>query len=92
MSGKNNKKFGNSPRLVFGASMSRQTIYEIDKIRGDTPRSLWLYRAAVKELERQRKEETKRSLQGATVSRPPHQAEAPTEVVEDTKEMLSLCK
>jgi hypothetical protein len=55
MSGKNNYKFGDGPRLIFGASMPRQTINEIDKIRGDTTRSLWLYRAAVKELERQKK-------------------------------------
>ena len=35
--------------------MPHHIVLEIDKARGDTNRSLWLQRLAIKELERQRK-------------------------------------
>jgi hypothetical protein len=38
----------------FGASFPSHIITEIDRVRGDTPRSWWLYRLAIKELERQK--------------------------------------
>jgi metal-responsive CopG/Arc/MetJ family transcriptional regulator len=41
----------------FGASFSRQIVQEIDKVRGDTNRSLWLQRAAEMELARQKNEQ-----------------------------------
>ena len=36
----------------FGISMPRNVVLEIDKVRGDTPRSMWLRRAGLKELEK----------------------------------------
>ena len=36
----------------FGVSLDRNVLEGIDKMRGDTSRSLWLKRLAVKELER----------------------------------------
>lgn len=41
-------------KVRFGMSFPRQILLEVDKVRGDTPRSWWLYRLAVKELERQK--------------------------------------
>jgi hypothetical protein len=43
----------------FGASFPAQVVKEIDSVRGDTNRSLWLQRVAIKELERykEKKEE-----------------------------------
>lgn len=38
-------------RYRFGTSFSRQVVNQIDNVRGDTNRSLWLERLAVKELE-----------------------------------------
>lgn len=35
----------------FGTSFSRQVVVEMDKVRGDTNRSLWLQRLARKELQ-----------------------------------------
>jgi hypothetical protein len=49
------RKLDKGYRLVFGASMPRQVVQEIDRVRGDTPRSLWLQRLAVKELQRVKK-------------------------------------
>ncbi len=39
-----------------GVSFYPDMLKEIDSIRGDTSRSLWLRRAVIRELERQRKE------------------------------------
>jgi hypothetical protein len=36
--------------LNFDATMPKQLIKEIHKVRGELPRSVWLYRATVKEL------------------------------------------
>ncbi len=44
-------------RVHFGASFKRRTLLEVDQIRGDTNRSLWLERLAIKELERKKKKE-----------------------------------
>jgi hypothetical protein len=61
------RKFDKGYRLVFGASMPRQVVQEIDSVRGDTPRSLWLQRLATKELQRVKKE-NENGLQGVEVS------------------------
>jgi hypothetical protein len=37
---------------IFSISMPKLLVKDIDAIRGDTPRSLWLQRAAIKELEK----------------------------------------
>ena len=42
-------------RVHFGTSFRRRTLLELDQVRGDTNRSLWLERLAIKELERQKK-------------------------------------
>jgi hypothetical protein len=49
------KKADTGPRLVFGASMPREVVKEIDKVRGEMPRSRWLKMIAIKEIERQKK-------------------------------------
>jgi hypothetical protein len=51
----------------FGISMPRNVVLEIDKVRGDIPRSMWLRRAGLKELERQDKnrKEKEEGLHGA---------------------------
>jgi hypothetical protein len=36
--------------ICFGVSMPRNIVLEIDKIRGDIPRSMWLRRAGLREL------------------------------------------
>jgi hypothetical protein len=43
----------------FGVCFPRQVISEIDEIRGDTNRTLWLKRLAIKELERQQSQNQK---------------------------------
>jgi metal-responsive CopG/Arc/MetJ family transcriptional regulator len=40
-------------------SFYESMLREIDEIRGDTSRSLWMRRAAAKELERQKNEQNK---------------------------------
>jgi hypothetical protein len=42
-------------RVHFGASFTRRTLSEVDERRGDTNRSLWLERLAIKELGRLKK-------------------------------------
>jgi hypothetical protein len=46
------KQHSKVQRKVFGASLPRQILAEIDRVRGDTNRSLWFQRLALKELER----------------------------------------
>jgi hypothetical protein len=43
-------------KRIFSISMPKLLVKGIDEIRGDTSRSLWLQRAAIKELECQKKE------------------------------------
>jgi hypothetical protein len=55
-------------RIVgFGISMESQVLKDIDRIRGDTNRSLWLKRLAVRELESLKKEQHNKKLEGAEV-------------------------
>lgn len=63
------RRVDNSYHCNFGAYMPRQLVYEIDQIRGDIPRSRWLRKAAIKELELQKKEEKGALLQGLQVGR-----------------------
>ena len=56
----------------FGTSFSRQVVVEMDKVRGDTNRSLWLQRLARKELQwlkmiEQQQEPQEREQQGKLV-------------------------
>jgi hypothetical protein len=51
-------------RFRFGASFARPVAFEIDKVRGDTNRSLWLERLAIKELERLKKGSNSSSVRG----------------------------
>lgn len=44
-------------KIYFGTSFNRQTVLDIDRIRGDVPRSRWLQRLAVQEVERLKKAE-----------------------------------
>jgi len=52
-------------RLDFGLAMPADLVAEIDRTRGDVPRSVWLRRAAIAELERIKSAEL---LSGAQVS------------------------
>ena len=56
----------------FGTSFPRQVVVEMDKVRGDTNRSLWLQRLARKELQwlkmiEQQQEPQEREQQGKLV-------------------------
>ena len=48
------------PRLDVSISLNESILAAIDSIRGDTNRSLWLRRLAVKELQRLQEEEQQR--------------------------------
>lgn len=56
----NESKYSQGANRIFGASLPRYIVQEIDVVRGDTARSLWLRRAAVKELEIQKRKQKKR--------------------------------
>jgi hypothetical protein len=48
----------------FGISMESQVLKDIDRIRGDTNRSLWLKRLAVRELESLKNKQQNQKLGG----------------------------
>jgi hypothetical protein len=71
-------------RRDFGVAMPEDMLAEIDRIRGDTPRNVWIRRAAVAELERIKKNNTV-VLQGASndLSQAKHPAAAPPTTEEE---------
>jgi hypothetical protein len=69
----------------FGIRMPEDMMQEIDRVRGDCPRNVWIRRAAVAELERIKKKNNTVVLQGASndLSQAKHLAAAPPTTEEE---------
>jgi hypothetical protein len=71
-------------RVNFEATMSRSVVFEIDKVRGDTNRTLWLERLAIRELQRVKKNRQgqEEESKGASGSRSTNLESEPTDTAD----------
>ena len=69
---------GQEKSIQLTVTMPKDFVREVDKARGDIPRSLWLRQLALAEIERKRKKKNKEAVELAQVTSPQASSSAQT--------------